>query len=116
MPRFAILSHDHPFPHWDFLLEDGDACKTWRLLTEPSPNRAVPAEQIADHRLLYLDYEGPVSGDRGTVTQFDAGCFEWLRRRDNAMLIALYGKRIEGGCTIGTPGDGRWLVWFHDRP
>ena len=25
MPRFAVLTHDHPFLHWDFLLEDGAA-------------------------------------------------------------------------------------------
>ncbi len=27
--RFAILNHDHPFLHWDLLLEDGDRCRTW---------------------------------------------------------------------------------------
>ena len=67
MPRFVILSHDWPTPHWDFLLESGPVLRAWRLLEEPAPNRDVPAEANFDHRLLYLDYEGPLSGDRGSV-------------------------------------------------
>ena len=51
MPRFAILTHDHPFLHWDLLLEDGESCRTWRLLLEPAAGIAVQAERIADHRL-----------------------------------------------------------------
>ena len=76
MPRFAILEHDWPTSHWDLLLEHGTTLKSWRLLTEPHPGQYVVAEPIADHRLLYLDYEGEVSGNRGTVTRWDAGMFE----------------------------------------
>ena len=62
MPRFAILTHDHPFPHWDFLLENGDRCRTWRLLASPDSHGAkFRPKRLPDHRLMYLDYEGPVS-------------------------------------------------------
>src|SRR6476619_1195636 len=77
MPRFVILEHDWPTRHWDFLLEAGPELKAWRLLAEPRYETDIPAEPNADHRLLYLDYEGPVSGGRGTVTRWDAGTFEW---------------------------------------
>ena len=65
VPRFVILEHDHPTLHWDFLLEDGEVLRAWRLLAEPGPGAAVAAEPNFDHRRLYLDYEGPVSGGRG---------------------------------------------------
>ena len=70
MPRFAILEHDWPSRHWDLLLEDGDALLAWRLMEEPRAGMAVIAEKNADHRTVYLDYEGPVSGDRGSVTRW----------------------------------------------
>ena len=67
MPRFAILAHDHPAPHWDLFLEAGPVLRSWRLLAPLGREAPVPAEPAADHRLLYLEYEGPVSGERGSV-------------------------------------------------
>src|ERR1700755_874015 len=78
MPRFAILEHDHPLLHWDFLLETGDVLRTWRLQAPPPPGCRLSAEPLAPHRKLYLDYEGPVSGNRGQVKRFDGGTFTWL--------------------------------------
>ncbi|MBM4077778.1 MAG: hypothetical protein FJ267_19285, partial [Planctomycetes bacterium] len=78
MPRFAVLIHDHPFIHWDFLLECKNICRTWRLMEEPNCDHPIPAESLPDHRLIYLDYEGPVSNNRGTVKQWANGTFEWL--------------------------------------
>ncbi|MBL8815552.1 MAG: hypothetical protein JNL58_05950 [Planctomyces sp.] len=76
--RFAILKHDHPVLHFDFLLEGSEAAATWRLSVRPYPGILVPAARINDHRLMYLDYEGPVSGNRGTVLQELSGTFEML--------------------------------------
>jgi hypothetical protein len=76
MPRYVILTHDHPFLHWDLMLEDGGVLRTWRLLEEPAVGRTVPAEKLPDHRLAYLDYEGPVSGDRGNVVRWDYGTYD----------------------------------------
>ncbi|MFO1094461.1 MAG: DNA polymerase ligase N-terminal domain-containing protein [Planctomycetaceae bacterium] len=78
MPRYVILTHDHPFPHWDLMLESGGVLRTWRLLNEPATGRRVPAERLADHRLKYLDYEGPVSGGRGIVARWDYGTYAQL--------------------------------------
>ena len=33
----------------------------------------VPAIPLPDHRSIYLEFEGPLSGDRGTVQQCDRG-------------------------------------------
>ncbi len=93
MPRFVILTHDWPTPHWDLLLEAGDALLSWRLLAEPSAGATIPAERNADHRKMYLDYEGPVSGNRGTVTRWDSGTFEWIEKR---IAARLNGSRITG--------------------
>jgi hypothetical protein len=96
MPRYVILEHDWPSLHWDLLLEAGPVLRAWRLLAELTPERDVPAEANADHRLLYLDYEGPVSGERGAVTRWDAGTFDWLVDTPDRVVIALQGGRLRG--------------------
>ena len=113
MPRFAILTHDHPFLHWDFLLEDGAACRAWRLLACPDFHDEIPAEALPDHRLMYLDYEGPVSGDRGTVAAWDTGTFEWLVDREGAIEIQLTGRRLTGVVRL-VQSEGVW-VWKQSR-
>ena len=96
MSRFVILTHDHPSLHADFLLENGSSCRTWRLLKSPDKPGDIPAEVIADHRPMYLAYEGPVSGNRGTVTQCDAGTFEWLVNGNDLVEVRLAGRRLIG--------------------
>src|SRR5262249_1618540 len=100
MPRFVILDHDWPTPHWDFLLEAGPVLRAWRLLAEPAPGQTVPAQPNADHRLFYLDYEGPVSGDRGTVRRWDAGTFDWITDKPEDIEVELRGTKLLGRCVI----------------
>ena len=100
MPRFAILEHDWPTLHWDFLLEAGPVLRAWRVLAEPAMGTHSPAEPNADHRLLYLDYEGPVSGNRGAVTRWDAGTFDWLVDTSDRIEITLHGTRLHGQMVI----------------
>ena len=90
--RFAILTHDHPFPHWDLLLEAGETCRTWRLLANPDSEGPIPAEILPDHRVFYLDYEGPVSGNRGTVLQWDSGECTWLTARADLVRVICRGN------------------------
>lgn len=110
MPRFAILIHDHPTLHWDFLLEQGESCRTWRLLSSPDSLGDIPAEEIATHRLMYLDYEGPVSGNRGTVTQWDAGTFEGLDTCDDLCHVRLHGVWFTGLARL-VHSHGREIAW-----
>lgn len=106
MPRFAILEHDHPSLHWDLLLEAGAACRTWRLTAPPEPGAVIEAEAIADHRLMYLDYAGPVSGDRGTVSQWDAGSFVWITATDDQVAVLLKARRVSGQLNLNRTKNG----------
>jgi hypothetical protein len=101
MPRYVILTHDHPFPHWDFLLEQqpGGMLRAWRLLSEPAAGACCLAEPLPDHRPLYLDYEGPVSGDRGTVARWDWGEYSPLSTGDAPLSLQLQSRR---GLTVAS--------------
>jgi hypothetical protein len=107
MPRFVILSHDHPSPHWDFMLEQGEALRTWRLAEVPRPGRTLPAEPLPDHRKAYLDYEGPVSGGRGTVAQVDAGKYCILESDPTGMVLRLDNGRNRMLATLLIGGDAQ---------
>ncbi len=107
MPRFVVLEHDSPFLHWDFMLEAGAALRTWRLLQQPILNEKVPeqiirsfAEPMPDHRIEYLDYEGPVSRNRGSVKQWDSGMYLLLNESDHHWELRLEGTRLRGFVSI----------------
>jgi hypothetical protein len=94
--RFAVLSHDWPSPHFDLLIEHRNACRTWRLPLWPLPETPIAVERIADHRSIYLTYEGPVSGNRGTVMRVDAGEIHGLTVDDLSVTATLVGRHWRG--------------------
>jgi hypothetical protein len=117
MPRFVLLRHLCPAgyeksSHWDFMLEWTGALRTWELRELPTiwwialgdvlPDSAKPAtyvvqaSRLADHRLAYLDYEGPLSHNRGSVSRSDAGTYTLTRETGNRLDIQLAGERLQG--------------------
>jgi hypothetical protein len=98
--RFVILTHDWPTLHWDFLAEADGSLRAWRLLSEPVVGEEVAAEPNADHRLRYLDYEGPVSGGRGCVSRWDAGTCDWLADEEGRIEIELRGAKLTGRAVL----------------
>ncbi|QDU38141.1 ATP-dependent DNA ligase [Maioricimonas rarisocia] len=112
MPRFVILTHDHPFLHWDLMLEADGALRTWRLLDEPQPDVPLRAEALPDHRIAYLDYEGPVSRGRGQVTRWDAGTYDEDAPGEFKRAIAVHGSRLSATAVLEQRAEG--LCWtFH---
>lgn len=93
--RFVILAHDFPQLHWDLMLEEAESLRTWRLLKEPDSPNPITAEALPNHRKHYLTYEGPLSGNRGTVTQWDSGTYDVLQADAEAVSARLEGSRIQ---------------------
>jgi hypothetical protein len=94
VPRFVLLEHDWPTHHFDLMLEAGDVLRTWRLQDRPKPNQTVNAERIGDHRLVYLEYEGPVSGSRGSVVRVDAGEYDVVEETRSRLIVKLHGQQM----------------------
>lgn len=115
--RFVILTHDHPRLHWDLMLEEAQSLRTWRLLAEPTSQNPIPAEALPAHRKQYLTYEGPVSGDRGTVVQWDAGTYQLLQDDADRLRVRLEGARLRATILIRQLEEEgidprRWEVQF----
>jgi len=112
MPRFVILKHDHPSLHWDLLLEVGDVLRAWRLSALPTPGQTLTAEPSFDHRLLYLDYEGPISGSRGRVVRQDWGTYAFLIQEEDQVRISLHGERRQGVLQLRKEAANVWAGRF----
>src|SRR5437867_4275768 len=108
MPRFVILEHDHPHLHWDLMLEAGEALRTWRLAAPPQPGAPIAALALGNHRLVYLDYEGPVSGNRGTVWRWDRGEYHTMDETADSLTVLLRGERLGGRAALTQMDGEHW--------
>lgn len=117
--RFVVLTHsDSRGVHWDLMFEEAGALRTWSLAEEPRLGSSCPARQLADHRKEYLDYEGPVSGDRGTVAAFDRGEYTLLESTPTRWRAAIHGARLVGVVVLsrGEEETARWRVQLLTAP
>lgn len=124
---FALLEHD-PAPaatppdsqaaHWDLLIElpDRERLATWRLAANPltSPDE-IDAARIADHRRVYLEYEGEISGGRGRVRRLDRGSAEVHRCAEHELLVTLSGTHLHGTYEIAR-GLSQCYLWRRVSP
>ncbi len=115
MPRFVVLEHAAPQgTHWDFMLETRETLTTWALAQPPDAAPQVAAKALPDHRKAYLDYEGPVSGERGSVTRWDRGTYQ-LRRHDmDEIAVVLSGATLIGELTLRRCADNpaQWTLSY----
>ena len=121
--RFVLLRHDVPRGaepltggralHWDLMLETAGVLHTWALAEQPYPaGTNCLAERLADHRLLYLDYEGEVSGGRGTVSRLDGGIYTPVDNGESKVVVRLNGASFRGTATLARSDDQRWRFSF----
>jgi hypothetical protein len=117
MPRFVLLYHDCPSDfgkpsHWDLMLEDEGVLLTWALAEPPNADRAngspIAAQRLSNHRLAYLDYEGPVSGNRGNVRRVDAGTYHWVEQATARAQIQLEGETLSGEAALTRVESNAW--------
>jgi hypothetical protein len=124
--RFVLLRHECPAQfakpsHWDFMLETDGRLMTWELRRLPTSwlvafqleyadaSPLAPATRLADHRLEYLDYEGPISGDRGSVCCVDRGTYQVRQESAAQLMVELEGSVLSGSVSLIRQGNS-WEV------
>jgi hypothetical protein len=117
MPRFVVLTHDSPRGlHWDFMLEQEQVLATWALPEPPDADGPLVAQQLADHRLVYLDHEGRISGGRGHVRRWDTGIYQLRSQNEQEWTVLLQGQRLLGEATLRRIPDEASAWEFTFRP
>lgn len=108
--RFVVLLHQPgpqsertSQPHFDWMFELDGALRTWATppidrLNGTESAEAGSADEVSmeteceplpEHRLTYLDYEGPISMGRGTVTRQAAGVYRLIEDRPDRFRVVL---------------------------
>lgn len=88
--RYVVLYHTGwGEDHFDLLIETDPEglLSTWRLNGWPEFTRTT---SLPAHRRIYLDYEGPVSGNRGTVRQVQKGSCRILLSSDHELCVEIF--------------------------
>jgi hypothetical protein len=98
--RMVLLRHELPDGTWhfDWMIEpaEGYGLVTFRVsarVDDPETTQ-FDAERIGEHRREYLEYEGAVSGGRGTVVRVAAGWVEGVSEWDGEIVV----RGEMGGC------------------
>ncbi|XZE51885.1 hypothetical protein SH139x_003551 [Planctomycetaceae bacterium SH139] len=91
--------------HYDLMFEVGDSLRTWATSNWPLPiGKALPATELAPHRRHYLDYEGPISANRGTVQRVAAGRYLVLDDLPGVFQVR-WETDTDRGCLLFTGGQ-----------
>ena len=67
---------------------------------------------IGDHGLAYLDYEGPVSGQRGSVRRREQGLFEWTIREADKLEARVDGIALKSRLQLVRVAGDSWRALF----
>lgn len=120
MARYVILYHETPVhspraSHWDLMVEQRAYLRTWALPEAPVVRGPMPCEALPTHRKIYLDYQGPLSGNRGWVTRWDHGTCTVVSEREDLVTYAVRGVRLAGTMMLRKvgPKGPPWEYTFH---
>lgn len=110
---FVVLRHEQRDGiHYDVMIQQGNALATWKCAAPPEQAGPMACERIGDHRLAYLTYEGPISGDRGRVTRHDSGMCDVITWEAGRVEVVFRGSRLVGRFvfTRCAAGDQSWSL------
>ena len=105
MNKWVLLEHKvysgNSFDiHYDFLVENGKDCLTWKFLKIPLLNQAsIEIFKQPNHRLVWLSrVEHELSGNRGFVKRVDRGIFKEISDNSDSdcFRFILDGKLLYG--------------------
>ncbi len=106
--RFVVLHHTgHPTEpdHYDLMIEADEGLQTWRVMIAPDTvANDCTLQPLPTHRRDYLDYEGPISNNRGRVRRHDSGTCT-IEHGLSVMRVQFEGERLMGS----------WLITFESN-
>lgn len=89
--QYVVLHHTGiAEPHFDFMLaiDDTGPLLTWRLPRWPMRDGDT-ATSLPPHRRAYLEYEGPIAGNRGEVRRVARGHADFVARSATELVLRL---------------------------
>ena len=108
--RYVILHHvDIAEPHFDLMFETlpGSDLATWRSQIWPI-EESTSVTRLRDHRRFFLEYEGVLSEQRGTVHRFAEGECDVDVGEADAITIRIINGTTPTALRISKISDNQW--------
>lgn len=99
------LTQEHRLATWNLFQLPFAWGKALEVTEAEVASLPMQAMQLPNHRVHYLDYEGPVSNGRGNVRSITAGDFNWIEAT---------ATRFEAELLAPSPLAGRLLLTLTD--
>ncbi|MDY6970017.1 MAG: DNA polymerase ligase N-terminal domain-containing protein [Spirochaetota bacterium] len=117
--KFVIHHHTNGTDHYDIMIEYSNILLTWQVPFDKIKlllnGIRIEAIRIQDHRKKYLNYEGPISCNRGRIEIFDYGNYKASVIDEDNIKAQLYGKVFKGLINIKKiDGVIYWLEFLPD--
>jgi len=109
-PKFVVLRHNvgakldrTSESHFDWMFEIEGLLWTWATAPFERFDQSIETDcyRLADHRIDYLEYEGDLSGERGSVCRVLSGNFEVIENHADRFVAQLAwgsGMKRQMGC------------------
>jgi hypothetical protein len=127
--RFSVSRHQTNSAsirpnHYDLFLETDDCLWTWEWLDTPTTCPKGWCRRLPDHRKVYLDHSGEISGNRGTLTPVLRGHLVWKEVTDAFIEVQLFAPQGEWTLRLsrcqalrsGIPKNLQGGVWEENLP
>jgi hypothetical protein len=110
--RMVLLEHTLPSgsTHYDWMFEHPDVAGgpliSFRLSDRPdlaARGHRIRSERLGDHRRAYLDYEGPLSANRGSVKRLAHGLLLSLAETPTSLRLTLRWDQAPVARWLATP-------------
>lgn len=111
--RFVLLKHDVETKsdrqsHWDLMLEWENELLSFELKRLPDEGVDTFVTRLPNHRKVYLDFEGAISGNRGIVHREAAGDYD-VRCFEDRIELRLNSERLNARVAFPTE-NGSWYA------
>ena len=102
MPRFVIQYHKTDRSHYDLMLERGGELVTFSIYhpLDFESRDTYPAVLKDPHPMEFLEYEGPLAKEGGSVTIWDSGTYAAGSWKKLDIRVKLHGRKIKGSFRI----------------
>ena len=110
--NYSIIKHtlsDYTF-HYDFLIKKNDILQCWQFssIANIEIGELIFCKKIFDHRLKYLNYQGPISNNRGKVQIIQNGFLEIIIQEDNLVRFRIDSELLNGNFEIRKIQSEAW--------
>jgi hypothetical protein len=115
--KFIIFYHYKiEEPHYDLMIESEDLLDSWRIpemnLESLLNGEVIEITSIHSHNKKYLDYEGELSSEKGSVEIYDKGATTYTNFDSPEFEVLIFGSILTGRLLFSKIEDNRFNLIF----